>query len=114
MKMFIIKLLIFIAVILTMYASIIIVHDDGIQNSQDITTLNRKIVLLEETVEELNNKTDSLTMLVKSLRTSLQDREINVDLKVQQAVDNKFKEQTATGNLGTLTGDHVDLENTDG
>ena len=114
MKMFIIKLLIFIAVILTMYASIVIVHDDGIQNSQDITTLNRKIVLLEETVEELNNKTDSLTMLVKSLRTSLQDREINVDLKVQQAVDNKFKEQTATGNLGTLTGDHVDLENTDG
>ena len=114
MKMFIIKLLIFIAVILTMYASIIIVHDDGIQNSQDITTLNRKIVLLEETVEELNNKTDSLTMLVKSLITSLQDREINVDLKVQQAVDNKFKEQTATGNLGTLTGDHVDLENTDG
>ena len=96
-----------------MYASIVIVHDDGIQNSQDITTLNRKIVLLEETVEELNNKTDSLTMLVKSLRTSLQDREINVDLKVQQAVDNKFKEQTATGNLGTLTGDHVDLENTD-
>ena len=112
--MFIIKLLISIAVILTMYASIVIVHDDGIQNSQDITTLNRKIVLLEETVEELNNKTDSLTMLVKSLRTSLQDREINVDLKVQQAVDNKFKEQTATGNLGTLTGDHVDLENTDG
>ena len=114
MKMFIIKLLISIAVILTMYASIVIVHDDGIKNSQDIATLNRKIVLLEETVEELNNKTDSLTMLVKSLRTSLQDREINVDLKVQQAVDNKFKEQTATGNLGTLTGDHVDLENTDG
>ena len=113
MKLFIIKLLTAIAVVLTMYASIVIVHDDGIQNSQDITTLNRKIVLLEETVEELNNKTDSLTMLVKSLRTSLQDREINVDLKVQQAVDNKFKEQTATGNLGTLTGDHVDLENTD-
>ena len=110
MKLFIIKLLTAIAVVLTMYASIVIVHDDGIQNSQDITTLNRKIVLLEETVEELNNKTDSLTMLVKSLRTSLQDREINVDLKVQQAVDNKFKEQTATGNLGVLTGDHVDME----
>jgi len=114
MKMFIIKLLISIAVILTMYASIVIVHDDGIKNSQDIATLNRKIVLLEETVEELNNKTNSLSMLVKSLRTSLQQREINVDKKVHEAVENKFKEQTATGNLGVLTGDHANLENNNG
>ena len=114
MKLFVIKLLISIAVILTMYASIVIVHDDGIKNSQDIATLNRKIVLLEETVEELNNKTNSLSMLVKSLRTSLQQREINVDKKVQEAVENKFKEQTATGNLGVLTGDHANLENNNG
>jgi hypothetical protein len=47
---------------------------------------------------------------MKGFRTALNDREINVDLKVQQAVDNKFKEQTATGNLGVLTGDHADIE----
>ena len=110
MKLFMIKLLTAIAVVLTMYASVVIVHEDASENSKDITTLNRKIVLLEDTIEELNNKNDSLTILVKSLRTSIQDREINVDLKVQQAVDNKFKEQTATGNLGVLTGDHADIE----
>ena len=105
MKMFIVKLLTAIAVVLTMYASVVVVHDDGIKNSQDITTLNRKIVLLEETIEELNNKTNSLSMLVKSLRTSIQEREINVDKKVQDAIDNKFKEQSATGSVGVLTND---------
>ena len=114
MKLFMVKLLTVIAVVLTMYASVVIVHEDARKNSKDILTLNRKIILLEDTIDELNYQNSSLTMLVKSLRTSIQDREINVDLKVQQAVDNKFKEQTATGNLGTLTGDHVDLENTDG
>ena len=113
MKLFIIKLLTAIAVILTMYASVVIVHEDARKNSKDILTLNRKIILLEDTIDELNYQNSSLTMLVKSLRTSIQDREINVDLKVQQAIDNKFKEQTATGNLGTLTGDHIALENTD-
>ena len=114
MKLFIIKLLTAIAVVLTMYASVVIVHEDASENSKDITTLNRKIVLLEDTIEELNNKNDSLTILVKSLRTSIQDREINVDKKVKEAVDNKFKEQTATGNLGVLTGDHAELENSNG
>ena len=113
MKLFMVKLLTAIAVVLTMYASIVIVHDDASKNSKDILTLNRKIILLEDTIDELNYKNDNLTILVKSFRTSMQQKEIDVDLKVQQAVDNKFKEQTATGNLGTLTGDHVDLENTD-
>ena len=40
----------------------------------------------------------------------MQQKEIDVDLKVKQAVDDKFKEQTATGNLGVLTGDHADIE----
>jgi len=110
MKLFIIKLLTAIAVVLTMYASVVIVHEDARKNSKDILTLNRKIILLEDTIDELNYQNSSLTMLVKSLRTSIQDREINVDLKVQQAVDNKFKEQTATGNLGTLTGDHAEID----
>ena len=110
MKLFIIKLLTAIAVVLTMYASVVIVHEDARKNSKDILTLNRKIILLEDTIDELNYQNSSLTMLVKSLRTSIQDREINVDLKVRQAVDDKFKEQTATGNLGVLTGDHVDME----
>ena len=110
MKLFMIKLLTAIAVLLTMYASIVIVHDDASKNSKDILTLNKKIILLEDTIDELNYKNDNLTILVKSFRTSMQQKEIDVDLKVQQAVDNKFKEQTATGNLGVLTGDHVEIE----
>jgi len=110
MKLFMLKLLTAIAVVLTMYASIVIVHDDASKNSKDILTLNRKIILLEDTIDELNYKNDNLTILVKSFRTSMQQKKIDVDLKVQQAVDNKFKEQTATGNLGVLTGDHVDME----
>ena len=110
MKLFIVKLLTAIAVVLTMYASVVIVHEDARKNSKDILTLNRKIILLEDTIDELNYQNSKLTMLIKSLRTSLQDKEINVDLKVQQAVDNKFKEQTATGNVGVLTGDHVDMD----
>ena len=110
MKLFIIKLLTAIAVILTMYASVVIVHEDARKNSKDILTLNRKIILLEDTIDELNYQNSNLTMLIKSLRTSIQDREINVDLKVQEAIDNKFKEQTATGNVGVLTGDHADMD----
>ena len=110
MKLFIVKLLTAIAVVLTMYASVVVVHDDASNNAEDIMTLNRKIVLLEDTIKELETEVNTFNMLVKSFRTALNEREINVDLKVQQAVDNKFKEQTATGNLGVLTGDHVDLE----
>ena len=113
MKLFMIKLLTGIAVVLTMYASVVIVHDDASNNAEDIMTLNRKITSLEATNLELESEIDNLKMIMKGFRTALNNREINVDLKVQQAVDNKFKEQTATGNLGTLTGDHVDLENTD-
>ena len=110
MKLFIIKLLTAIAVVLTMYASVVVVHDDASNNAEDIMTLNRKIVLLEDTIKELETEVNTFNMLVKSFRTALNEKEINVDLKVQQAVDNKFKEQTATGNLGVLTGDHVDME----
>ena len=110
MKLFMVKLLTAIAVVLTMYASIVIVHDDASKNSKDILTLNRKIILLEDTIDELNYKNDNLTILVKSFRTSMQQKEIDVDLKVQQAIEDKFKEQSATGNLGVLTGDHVDIE----
>jgi len=110
MKLFMVKLLTAIAVVLTMYASVVVVHDDASNNAENIMTLNRKIVLLEDTIKELETEVNTFNMLVKSFRTALNEREINVDLKVQQAVDNKFKEQTATGNLGVLTGDHVDLE----
>jgi predicted RNase H-like nuclease (RuvC/YqgF family) len=110
MKLFIIKLLTVIAVVLTMYASVVIVHDDASNNAEDIMTLNRKITSLEATNLELESEIDNLKMIIKGFRTALNDREINVDLKVQQAVDNKFKEQTATGNLGTLTGDHAEID----
>ena len=110
MKLFMVKLLTAIAVVLTMYASVVIVHDDASNNAEDIMTLNRKITSLEATNLELESDIDNLKMIMKGFRTSLNEREINVDLKVKQAVDDKFKEQTATGNLGVLTGDHVDLE----
>ena len=110
MKLFIIKLLTAIAVVLTMYASVVIVHDDASNNAEDIMTLNRKITSLEATNLELESDIENLKMIMKGFRTALNDREINVDLKVQEAVDNKFKEQTATGNLGTLTGDHAEID----
>ena len=110
MKLFMIKLLTVIAVVLTMYASVVLVHEDASNNTEDIMTLNRKITSLEATNLELESDIDNLKMIIKGFRTALNDREINVDLKVQQAVDNKFKEQTATGNLGTLTGDHVEID----
>jgi len=110
MKLFMIKLLTVIAVVLTMYASVVLVHEDASNNTEDIMTLNRKITSLEATNLELESDIDNLKMIIKGFRTALNDREINVDLKVQQAVDNKFKEQTATGNLGTLTGDHAEID----
>jgi len=110
MKLFMVKLLTVIAVVLTMYASVVIVHDDANNNAEDIITLNRKITSLKATNLELESDIDNLKMIMKGFRTALNDREINVDLKVQEAVDNKFKEQTATGNLGTLTGDHAEID----
>jgi hypothetical protein len=103
-----VKLLTVIAVILTMYASVVIIHEDARKNSKDILTLNRKIILLEDTIDELNYKNDNLTILVKSFRTSMQQKEIDVDLKVQQAIEDKFKEQSATGGVGVLTGDKAE------
>jgi len=110
MKLFLIKLLTAIAVVLTMYASVVLVHEDASNNTENIMTLNRKIVLLEDTIKELETEVNTFNMLVKSFRTALNEREINVDLKVKQAVDDKFKEQTATGNLGVLTGDHAEID----
>jgi hypothetical protein len=105
-----IKLLTAIAVVLTMYVSVVIVHDDASNNAENIMTLNRKITSLEATNLELESEIDNLKMIMKGFRTALNDREINVDLKVKQAVDDKFKEQTATGNLGVLTGDHAEID----
>ena len=113
MKLFLIKLLTAIAVVLTMYASVVIIHEDASKNSKDILTLNRKIILLEDTIDELNYKNDNLTILVKSFRTSMQQKEIDVDLKVQQAIEDKFKEQSATGGVGVLTGDYDNKEKED-
>jgi len=110
MKLFMIKLLTTIAVVLTMYASVVIIHDDARNNADDIVALNRKITSLEAINLELESDINNLNMIMKGLRGALNDREINVELKVQQAVDNKFKEQTATGNLGTLTGEHAEID----
>jgi len=110
MKMFLIKLITGITVVLTMYASIIVINDDVSNNKDEITTLNRKITSLEAINLELESDINNLNMIMKGLRGALNDREINVDIKVQEAVNNKWKEQSATGGLGVLTGDYADLE----
>ena len=97
-------------VALTMYASILLLDKGITTNADDIVALNRKITSLEAINLELESDINNLNMIMKGLRGALNDREINVELKVQQAVDNKFKEQTATGGLGVLTGDYADLE----
>jgi glucan phosphorylase len=105
-----IKLLTTIAVVLSMYASVVIIHDDARNNADDIVALNRKITSLEAINLELESDINNLNMIMKGLRGALNDREINVDIKVQEAVNNKWKEQSATGGLGVLTGDYADLE----
>jgi len=115
MKAHLMKIITVMVVALTMYASILLL-DKGITNNADeITTLNRKITSLEAINLELESDINNLNMIMKGLRGALNDREINVDIKVQEAVNNKWKEQSATGGLGVLTGDYADLEeNTDG
>jgi glucan phosphorylase len=115
MKPYLMKIITVMVVALTMYASILLL-DKGITNNADeITTLNRKITSLEAINLELESDINNLNMIMKGLRGALNDREINVDIKVQEAVDNKWKEQSATGGLGVLTGDNAHLEeNTDG
>ena len=108
--MFLIKLITGITVVLTMYASIIVINDDVSNNKDEITTLNRKITSLEAINLELESDINNLNMIMKGLRGALNDREINVDKKIEQVIDEKWKEQSATGGLGVLTGDYADLE----
>ena len=110
MKLFIIKLITTIAVVLTMYAGVVIVHEDASKNSKDITTLNRKITSLEATNLKLESDVDNLKIIMKGLRGALNDKEISVDKKVQKAIDDKWNEQSATGGLGVLTGENAHLE----
>ena len=110
MKAHLMKIITVMVVALTMYASILLLDKGITNNADDIVVLNRKITSLEAINLELESDINNLNMIMKGLRGALNDREINVELKVQQAVDNKFKEQTATGGLGVLTGDYADLE----
>ena len=107
MKLFMVKLLTAIAVVLTMYASIIVINDDVSNNKNEITTLNRKITSLEAINLELESDINNLNMIMKGLRGALNEREIQVDIKVQEAVNNKWKEQSATGGVGVLTGEII-------
>ena len=110
MKTHLMKIITAMVVGLTMYASILLL-DKGINNNADeITTLNRKITSLEAINLELESDINNLNMIMKGLRGALNEREIQVDIKVQEAVDNKGKEQSATCGLGVLTGDYAELE----
>ena len=107
MKMFLIKLLTGIAVVLTMYLAILILNEDTMENTDDILTLNRKVESLEETLQAVKQQQEYLQIMQKGLRESINNRTIEVDKKVEEAVDNKFKEQSATGGLGVLTNEQV-------
>ena len=107
MKMFLIKLLTGIAVVLTMYIAILILNEDTIENADDILTLNRKVESLEETLQAVKQQQEYLQIMQKGLRESINNRTIEVDKKVEEAVENKFKEQSATGGLGVLTSEQL-------
>ena len=107
MKMFLIKLLTGIAVVLTMYIAILILNEDTMENTDDILTLNRKVESLEETLQAVKQQQEYLQIMQKGLRESINNRTIEVDKKVEEAVDNKFKEQSATGGLGVLTNEQA-------
>ena len=107
MKMFLIKLLTGIAVFLTMYLAVLILNEDTMENTDEILTLNRKVESLEETLQAVKQQQDYLQIMQKGLRESLNSRTIEVDRRVEEAVDNKFKEQSATGGLGVLTNEQA-------
>jgi predicted nucleic acid-binding Zn-ribbon protein len=70
-----------------MYASVIVLNDDILNNSNDIDTINRKITSLEEASIKLERDIELLKMTHKALRTSI-----------------NTQEQSATGGVGVLTG----------
>ena len=107
MKMFLIKLLTGIAVFLTMYLAVLILNEDTMENADDILTLNRKVESLEETLQAVKQQQEYLQIMQKGLRESINNRTVEVDRKVEEAVENKFKEQSATGGLGVLTSEQL-------
>jgi len=86
-NLFLIKLILVIVVGITMYASVIVLNDDILNNSNDIDTINRKITSLEEASIKLERDIELLKMTHKALRTSI-----------------NTQEQSATGGVGVLTG----------
>jgi predicted nucleic acid-binding Zn-ribbon protein len=86
-NLFLIKLVLVIVVGITMYASVIVLNDDILNNSNDIDTINRKITSLEEASIKLERDIELLKMTHKALRTSI-----------------NTQEQSATGGVGVLTG----------
>jgi len=110
MKTFMFKILIVITVGLTMYVSVLVLDKNTTINTEDIDTINRKMNSLEETIIEVEEELKNLKIIYKGLRDAVNNTEIEVDTKVRRAVDDKFREQSATGGLGVLTGDYAELE----
>jgi len=110
MKAFIFKILMFITLGLTMYVSVLVLDKNTTINAEDIDTINRKMNSLEETILEVETELNNLKIIYRGLRDAVNNTEIEVNDRVRQAVDDKFKEQSATGGLGVLTGDYADLE----
>jgi glucan phosphorylase len=110
MKTFMFKILIVVTVGLTMYVSVLVLDKNTTINTEDIDTINRKMNSLEETIIEVEEELKNLKIIYRGLRDAVNNTEIEVDTKVRQAVDDKFREQSATGGLGVLTGDYAELE----
>ena len=104
MKLFLIKALIVTAVGLTMYMGVIMVEEDASKNRNEIVTLNRKINSLEDTLADVEKELTHVKILYKALRTTFNNRSLYIDAKIEQKIEDKWKEETATGGLGVLTG----------
>ena len=103
-KLFLIKALIVTAVGLTMYMGVIMVEEDASKNRNEIVTLNRKINSLEDTLADVEKELTHVKILYKALRTTVNNRSLDIDAKIEQKIEDKWKEETATGGLGVLTG----------
>lgn len=78
---------------------------DILSNSSKVLQLEKDVEVLHTTLDERDRKFEQLQTLYKALRTTLNTRNMDIALQIDQKIDDRWKEQTATGGLGVLTGD---------
>ncbi len=77
----------------------------GCKNKQNQTPEQQAVQIQQ--AQAVKQQQEYLQIMHKGLRDALNNRTVEVDRLVEQAVDNKFNEQSATGGLGVLTGEQV-------